>query len=304
VSKSSQSDHDHDDPSTGPGRTLSLTGGIEMPLLGLGVWQIPDGPQAEDAVRWALEAGYRHVDTAQAYGNEASVGRALHAAEVPREEVFVTTKFNPGSRDPVREAEGSLKRLGTERLDLYLIHWPQGGPTWAWEGMEAALERGLTRAIGVSNFNLDELAEVIDAGRVPPAVNQVDFSPFSFRRRLLAGCRERGVALEAYSPLTSGRDLKDPAVAEVARRAGRTPAQVMLRWAVQRGIPVIPKSIRRERIVENSRIFDFSIEEGEMERLDRLDRTGATGEALENRWWTPIGRARAVAARLARPLRG
>jgi diketogulonate reductase-like aldo/keto reductase len=170
--------------------------------------------------------------------------------------------------------------------------------------MEAALERGLTRAIGVSNFNLDELAEVIDAGRVAPAVNQVEFSPFSFRRRLLTGCREQGVALEAYSPLTRGRDLKDPTVAEVARRAGRTPAQVMLRWAVQRGIPVIPKSIRRERIVENSRIFDFSLEEGEVAELDRLDRTGGTGEALENRWWTPIGRARAVAARLARPLRG
>jgi diketogulonate reductase-like aldo/keto reductase len=281
-----------------------LPGGIEMPLLGLGVWQIPDGPQAEDAVGWALEAGYRHVDTAQAYGNESSVGRALRAAEVPRDEVFVTTKFNPGARDPVREAEGSLERLGTDRLDLYLIHWPQGGPTWAWEGMEAALERGLTRAIGVSNFNLDELAEVIDAGRVPPAVNQVDFSPFSFRRSLLAGCRERGVALEAYSPLTRGRNLDDPTVAEVARRAGRTPAQVILRWAVQRGIPVIPKSIRRERIVENSRIFDFSLEEGEMAKLDRLDRTGATGEALENRWWTRVGRARSVAARLARPLRG
>jgi diketogulonate reductase-like aldo/keto reductase len=218
--------------------------------------------------------------------------------------VFVTTKFNPGARDPVREAEGSLERLGTDRLDLYLIHWPQGGPTWAWEGMEAALERGLTRAIGVSNFNLDELAEVIDAGRVPPAVNQVDFSPFSFRRSLLAGCRERGVALEAYSPLTRGRNLDDPTVAEVARRAGRTPAQVILRWAVQRGIPVIPKSIRRERIVENSRIFDFSLEEGEMAKLDRLDRTGATDEALENRWWTPVGRARSLAARLARPLRG
>jgi diketogulonate reductase-like aldo/keto reductase len=287
-----------------PERALSLAGGIEMPLLGLGVWQIPDGPQAEDAVRWALEAGYRHVDTAQAYGNEASVGRALRAAEVPRDEVFVTTKFYPGARDPVREAEGSLERLGTDRLDLYLIHWPQGGPTWAWEGMEAALERGLTRAIGVSNFNLDELAQVIDVGRVPPAVNQVDFSPFSFRRSLLAGCRERGVALEAYSPLTSGRDLEDPTVVEVARRAGRTPAQVMLRWAVQRGIPVIPKSVRRERIVENSRIFDFSLEEGEMAKLDRLDRTGVTGKALENRWWTPVGRARAVAARLARPLRG
>ncbi len=295
-------DH-HGDPLIEPGRTLSLPGGIEMPLLGIGVWQIPDGPEAEDAVGWALEAGYRHVDTAQAYGNEASVGRALRAGGVPRDELFVTTKFFPGSRDPLREAEASLERLGIDRLDLYLIHWPQGGATWAWPGMEAALSRGLTRAIGVSNFDLDELAEVIGAGEVPPLVNQVDFSPFSFRRRLLAACEERGVALEAYSPLTSGRDLGDPTVAEVARRAGRTPAQVMLRWAVQRGIPVIPKSTRRERIVENSLIFDFSLDEDEMATLDRLDRTGGTGEATGGKWWTPVSRARSLAARLARPLR-
>lgn len=297
------SDH-HGEPLTGPGRMRSLGGGIEMPLLGFGVWEIPDGSRTEDAVRWALEAGYRHVDTAQAYGNEASVGRALRAGGVPREEVFVTTKFFPGSRDPLREAEGSLERLGVDRLDLYLVHWPQGGATWAWPGMEAALERGLTRAIGVSNFDLDELAEVIGAAHAPPLVNQVDFSPFSFRRRLLAACEERGVTLEAYSPLTHGRELDDPTVAEVARRVGRTPAQVMLRWAVQRGIPVIPKSTRRERIVENSRIFDFSLDQDEMATLDGLDRTGGAAEAAENKWWTPVGRARSLAARLAKPLRG
>ncbi len=288
---------------TGPDHSRALADGIEMPLLGLGVWEIPDGPQAEDAVRWALEAGYRHVDTAQAYGNEVSVGRAIRASGVPREEVFVTTKFLPGSRDPVREAEGSLERLGIDQLDLYLVHWPQRGPTWAWPGMERALERGLTRAIGVSNFDLDELAEVVGAAEVPPLVNQVHFSPFSFRRQLLAACEEQGVALEAYSPLTHGQDLGDPTVAEVAQRAGRTPAQVMLRWAVQRGIPVIPKSTRRERIVENSRIFDFSLDERQMAELDGLDRTGGTGEATESKWWTPVGRARSLAARLARPLR-
>ncbi len=303
MSRSSQSDR-HRDPATGPDRSLSLTGGIQLPLLGIGVWQIPDGPEVEDAVGWALESGYRHVDTAQAYGNEVSVGRALRAAEVPREEVFVTTKFFPGSRDPVREAEGSLERLGLDRLDLYLIHWPQGGATWAWPGMEAALERGLTRAIGVSNFDVQELAEVVGAAQVPPAVNQVDFSPFSFRRRLLAACEERGVALEAYSPLTHGRDLDDPTLAAVAREAGRTPAQALLRWAVQRGIPVIPKSSRRERIAENTRIFDFSLDEHQMAMLDRLDRTGGTGEAVQGKWWTPVGRARSLAARLARPIRG
>jgi diketogulonate reductase-like aldo/keto reductase len=280
-----------------------VSSGIEMPLLGIGVWEIPDGPQTEDAVRWALEAGYRHVDTAQAYGNEASVGRALRAADVPREDVFVTTKFFPARDDPVREAEGSLERLGVETLDLYLVHWPQGGPAKAWPGMERALKRGLTRSIGVSNFDVDDLAAVIAAADAPPVVNQVSFSPFTFRRRLLAACEEHGVGLEAYSPLTRGRDLANEVVAQVAREAGRTPAQVMLRWAVQRGIPVIPKSSRRERIVENSRIFDFSLDERQMAALDGLDRTGGTGDAVESKWWTPVGRVRAYASMLVKSLR-
>jgi 2,5-diketo-D-gluconate reductase A len=169
--------------------------------------------------------------------------------------------------------------------------------------MERALERGLARSIGVSNFDVGELAEVVALADAPPAVNQVDFSPFSFRRRLLAACEERGVRLEAYSPLTHGRDLENEVVARVARQAGRTPAQVMLRWAVQREIPVIPKSSRRQRIVENSRIFDFSLDEGQMAALDRLDRTGGTGEAVQGKWWTPVGRARAYASMLVKSLR-
>ncbi len=297
------SDH-HTDPLTGAGRSRALAAGIEMPLLGIGVWEIPDGRPAEDSVRWALEAGYRHVDTAQGYGNEASVGRALRSSGVSRDEVFVTTKFFPGSRDPVREVERSLEHLGIDELDLYLVHWPQGGPTRAWRGMERALERGLTRAIGVSNYDRRELARVIAAADVPPAVNQVLFNPFNFRRRLLAACDEQGVVLEAYSPLTHGRDLAHEAVVQVARRTGRTPAQVMLRWAVQRQVPVIPKSTRCERIVENSRVFDFSLDERDMAALDRLDRTGGTGRATEGKWWTVGGRARNLAARLARPLRG
>ena len=275
-----------------------------MPLLGLGLWEVPDGPQAENAVRWALEAGYRHVDTAQNYGNEASVGRALRDSGVPRDDLFVTTKFIPGRRrDAVRELELSLERLGVDKVDLYLVHWPKGGPTRAWKDMERALERGLTRAIGVSNHSRRELARVTARAEVPPVVDQVDFSPFSFRRRLLASCEELGVVLEAYSPLTHGRDVGHPIVAEVAGRVGRTPAQVMLRWAVQRGVPVIPKSTRRERIVENSRIFDFSLTEGDVAALDGLDRTGGTGRAVGGKWWTLGGRSRIFAARLAAPLR-
>lgn len=275
-----------------------------MPLLGFGVWLLEDGPQAERCVSWALEAGYRHVDTAQNYGNEASVGRALRASGIPREELFVTTKFLPGSGRADEQAERSLERLGIERVDLYLVHWPQGGPTRAWQGMERALERGLTRAIGVSNFDLGELAKVIEAADVPPALNQVDFSPFRFRRRLLAGCVEQGVALEAYSPLTHGRELADPLVASIAERAGRSPAQVMLRWAIQRGVGVIPKSSHRERIIENAGVFDFELDPEQMSRLDELDRSDGSARATDGKWWTARGRARSFAARLARPLRG
>jgi diketogulonate reductase-like aldo/keto reductase len=279
------------------------TDGPEMPLLGLGVSQMADGRETEDAVGWALEAGYRHIDTAQAYGNEASVGRALRASGVPREEVFLTTKFFPGSRDPAQEAERSLTRLGVDWIDLYMVHWPQGGPTWAWSGMEQALERGLTRRIGVSNFGVDELDAVIAAGDVAPAVNQVQFSPFSFRRELLATCERNGVALEAYSPLTRGKDLENPVLTEVAERVGRTPAQVLLRWAVQRRIAAIPKSSRRERIVKNAAIFDFALGEVEMAKLDGLDRTGGTGRAVEREWWTLRWRLLGRAGRLVRSTR-
>jgi len=135
--------------------TLTLADGAHIPVLALGVWQVPDGPECENAVRWALDAGYRHIDTAQAYGNEESVGRALHASGLPRDEVYVTTKFYPGSDDPAVEAERSLDRLGLEYLDLYIIHWPQGGPTWAWPGMETARDKGYARSIGVSNFSVE-----------------------------------------------------------------------------------------------------------------------------------------------------
>lgn len=285
-------------PNQSPNPTRRLAGGIEMPLLGLGVWQLGEGAATERAVGWALEAGYRHVDTAQAYGNEASVGRALAGSGLGREEVFVTTKFLPRSGDPLAEAQRSLERLGIERLDLYLVHWPQGGPTWAWAGMEAVLERGLTRAIGVSNYGVAELAEVCAAGDVDPAVNQVRFSPYTFRRALLAECERRSIALEAYSPLTRGARLADPALAEVAAAHERTPAQVLLRWAVQRQVPVIPKSGHRERIIENAEIFGFELSAAEMARLDALDTSGGSGRALEHDWWTVGGRVRGLAARL------
>jgi 2,5-diketo-D-gluconate reductase A len=262
-----------------------LADGTVIPLLGLGVWQVPDGPTCVHAVRAALELGYRHIDTAQAYGNETSVGRALHESGVARDEVFVTTKFHPGRRDPLREAAYSVERLGIDFVDLYLVHWPGGGATWAWPGMEAARARGYARAIGISNFDVDELDLLVADASDAPVVDQVQFNPTAFRRTLLDGCAERGVALEAYSPLGTGAVLGDPVVAGIADRLGRSPAQVLLRWSVQRGIPVVTKSTHRDRIAENARVFDFELSAPDMEDLDALDRSGATSEALERKWW-------------------
>ncbi len=254
-------------------------------MLGLGVWQIPNGPTTVNAVRWALELGYRHIDTAQAYGNEESVGRALKESGVPRDEIFITTKFWPGAQDPVVEAERSLQRLGVDFVDLYLIHWPQGGPTWAWKGMEQAREKGYARSIGVSNFDVRELDQVIAMATVAPAVDQVQFSPFEYRRKLLDAAGQRRVAVEAYSPLGTGRHLGNETVKRFASRIGRTPAQVLLRWCIQRNLIVIPKSTHRNRIEENSRVFDFTLSDGDMGELDGLDETGGTDRALEDKWW-------------------
>jgi 2,5-diketo-D-gluconate reductase A len=270
---------------TADGRARVLADGNEIPLLGLGVWQVPNGPECENAVRWALELGYRHVDTAQAYGNEESVGRALRDSGVPRDEVFITTKFYPARSDPEVEARGSLERLGVDHVDLYIIHWPQGGPTWAWPGMERAHERGYARSIGVSNYSVSELDEVLSAARIPPVVNQVQFSPFAYRRRLLEACEQHNVALEAYSPLGTGRHLADERVRQIAERVGRTPAQVLLRWCVQRDLVVVAKSTHRERIEENAKIFDFALSDEDMAALDGLDETGGTERALERPWW-------------------
>jgi diketogulonate reductase-like aldo/keto reductase len=272
---------------TAGGRTRALTSGNEIPLLGFGVWQVPDGQECVDAVTWALEAGYRHVDTAQAYGNEKSVGRALRESGVPREEVFVTTKFYPRSksRDAEAEAERSLERLGLDYVDLYIIHWPEGGPAWAWDGMQRAHEQGYARSIGVSNFSVAEIDELRASADVPPSVDQVQFSPFEFRRGLWEGCEERDVVIEAYSPLGTGRHLGDDEVGRIAERLGRTPAQVLVRWALQRDLVVLPKSTHRERIEENAQVFDFSLTDEDMAALDALDETGGTEEARESKWW-------------------
>jgi diketogulonate reductase-like aldo/keto reductase len=267
------------------GRARVLADGNEIPLLGLGLWQVPEGRQCEEAVRWALEAGYRHIDTAQAYRNERSVGRALRDSGVPRDEVFVTTKFYPARKDAEAEAQRSLERLGVDYVDLYIIHWPQGGPTWAWDGMQRAREASYTRSIGVSNFSIGELDELLAVAETPPVVDQVQFSPFEYRRGLLAGCEQRGVAVEAYSPLGTGRHLGDDRVRQIADRLARTPAEVLVRWCLQRDLVVLPKSTRRERIEQNAQVFDFTLSEADVAALDALDTTGGTDRARERKWW-------------------
>jgi diketogulonate reductase-like aldo/keto reductase len=260
--------------------TRRLPSGALMPSLGLGVWQMDEGRETEQAVEWALAAGYRHVDTAAMYRNERSVGGAIRGSSVPRESVFVTTKLMPARLDAERALEQSLGRLGFDYVDLYLIHWPlPAAYPRQWRKLEALREQGLARDIGVSNFGVRELDALARRGDQVPAVNQVQFNPFEYRRALLDECERRGIAFEAYSPLARGSGPSDPAIAAIAERVGRTPAQVMLRWALQHGTVVIPKSSRRERIEANAQVFDFELDDEAMGDLDALDRTGGTGRA-------------------------
>lgn len=262
-----------------------LPGGVRMPLLGIGVFKVAPGPTTEQVVRCALDAGYRHVDTAALYENEESVGAALRRSAIPREELFVTTKLLPPrvpllGRDATSLLEASLRRLGLDHVDLYLIHWPNRWAKSQWKALAKAQERGLARAIGVSNYGVGQLQELLGWGIATPAVNQVNFNPFTYRRALREFCEERGVALEAYASLTQSHRIDDPTIARIAAQNGRTPAQVLLRWAVQRDVAVIPKSLHEERIRANAQIFDFELSVMDMGALDALDETNGTGEAL------------------------
>jgi diketogulonate reductase-like aldo/keto reductase len=257
-----------------------LADGILMPMLGLGVWQMAEGPETEQAVEWAFEAGYRHIDTATIYRNERSVGAAVARSGLSRPDVFITTKWPPFRRSPSTELARSLERLQLEFVDLYLIHWPLPvRATRAWTELERLRERGYARAIGVSNYGSEPLSRLVEHASIRPAVNQVQFSPFRFRRRLLDACECNGVVLEAYSPLERGRKLDHPAIVEIARRLERTSAQVMLRWAIQRDAVVIAKSSQAERIRSNARIFDFALSAQDMSTLDALDQTNGSGRA-------------------------
>jgi diketogulonate reductase-like aldo/keto reductase len=251
---------------------VPLPGGGRMPLLGFGTWQLT-GTSCYDAVRTALDAGYRHLDTATMYRNEAEVGRALRDSGVDRDEVFVTTKLPPreaGRADATLAA--SLDALGVDAVDLWLVHWPPGGAgEGVWERFVAAREAGRARAIGVSNHSLEQVDRLTQATGVPPQVNQVSWAPTRYDAEVEAGHRERGVVLEGYSPFRN-TDLGDPVLGEVADAHGVTPAQVVLRWHVEHGVVVIPKSATPERIRANLAIWGFALTDDEVRRIDRLAR--------------------------------
>lgn len=251
--------------------TVGLPGGVAMPLVGLGTWQLR-GRSGYEAVRYALEVGYRHIDTATMYGNETDVGRALAGSGLDRAEIFVTTKLPPGNAGRERQTlTASLRALGTDYVDLWLVHWPPrgGAAPDTWRALLDARDQGLVRAVGVSNYSIAQISELIDATGQAPAVNQIPWSPSRHDPTLLAEHRERAVVVEGYSPLKD-TDLDDRRLAEVAARHGVTPAQVVLRWHIEHGIPVIPRSSNRDRLAANADLFGFSLAGDEVALIDAL----------------------------------
>jgi 2,5-diketo-D-gluconate reductase A len=263
--------------------TIRLNNGVEIPQLGFGVYQVPPEDTA-DAVSTALEIGYRHIDTAEMYGNEKGVGEAVANSGIDRAEVFVTSKLNNGFHrrdDALRAFDQSLGDLGFEYLDLFLIHWPLPGIdvdfVETWKAMEEIYASGRCRAIGVSNFQVHHLRRLFAETEVRPAVNQIEVHPYLTQEELRAFDADHEIVTEAWSPIAQGKVLDDPAITEVAQAVGRTPAQTVLRWHVQRGDVVFPKSVSRQRMQENFALFDFELDEGQMATLTALDRGERTG---------------------------
>lgn len=255
--------------------TVKLNNNVRIPILGLGVYQTPPGKVTQNAVRVALSAGYRHVDTARIYGNESDVGEAVRRSSIPRDQLFVTTKLwngDQGYDSTLRACEASLKRLGFGYVDLYLIHFPvPEARKESWRAMKTLLEKGKCRAIGVSNFTIAHLEDLLEERDLVPAVNQVEFHPFLYQKELLEYCQRKGIQVEAYSPLARGERMKHPRITVLATKYSKTPAQIMIRWGMQHSLVVIPKSTREDRIRENSQVFDFEISAADMRSLDSLN---------------------------------
>lgn len=263
-----------------------LNNGLKMPWLGFGVFKIEDGQKVEGAVKHALETGYRSIDTASVYGNERGVGKAIRESDLPREDIFLTTKvWNDAQReDRVMQAfDESLDRLNTDYVDLYLVHWPVPGRYQeTWKVMEEIYESGRAKAIGVSNFLVHHLEDILSSGQVVPAVNQVEFHPALVQPELLSFCKDHNIQTEAWSPLMKGQIVEVEIVKKLADRYEKTPAQIALRWDLQHEVITIPKSERSERIEENADIFDFELSKEEVKMIDALDRGKRLGPDPDN----------------------
>jgi len=262
---------------------IVLNNGIKMPVIGLGTYKSEDGEQVVNEVKWALQAGYRLIDTAKIYRNEKGVGQALKESGIPREEIFVTTKLwntDQGYENTLLAIDASLAKLGLTYVDLYLVHWPtaSGDETLSlnkreetWRAMEEIYKSGKAQAIGVSNYTIKHLQEMKRYMVVPPAVNQVEFNPFLYQKELLDYCKQNNIVLEAYRPLTNGKKLDNEVIKKIAKKYNKTNAQVLIRFSLQNGCVVIPKSVHKERIEENLNVFDFELSVGDMEALSALN---------------------------------
>lgn len=260
--------------------TVTLNNGLEFPRLGLGVYQSKSGQETIDAIHWALEAGYRHIDTAKIYRNEESVGKALRTASVAREDIWLTTKiWNDDIRAGRTTAaiDESLQRLGLDYVDLMLLHWPTEGKVAAWQELERAVEAGKLRSIGVSNFLPEHLEEIYAAGNLLPVTNQIEYHPTLVQAEMITASLARDIVITAWSPLMQGKFLQEPLFAEIASKYDKTAAQVVLRWCLQNGVVVIPKSVNRDRIIQNGDIFDFELSEEDVKAIDRLDKDQRLG---------------------------
>lgn len=265
----------------GAGGSVALNNGVRMPWLGLGVWRMQEGDEVAGAVKAAVDAGYRSIDTASFYGNKEGVGRAVRGCGVPREEMFVTTKVwntDQGYENTLRAFERSRKSLGLSYLDLYLVHWARPDTyRETWKALVHLYKEGFVRAIGVSNHQIRHLEAIMEDTGVVPAVNQVERHPLLTQQELLAFCGEQNIRMEAWRPLMKGR-VDHPLIARFAEKYGKTQAQILLRWQVQGGVVVIPKSVHPERIAENAQIFDFELEEADMRAIDALNENRRFGE--------------------------
>ena len=266
--------------------TVKLANGVEMPRLGLGVWKAKDGEEVQNAVKAAIQTGYRLIDTAAVYKNEEGVGKAIKESGVSREDLFITTKVwndDQGYESTLQAFEESRKKLGLEYIDLYLIHWPvKGKYKETWKALEKLYEDGLVKAIGVSNFQVHHLKDLLSDAKVKPMVNQVEFHPYLTQKELLSYCNEENIQLEAWSPLMQGEVVRVDVIKELAEKYGKTPAQIVLRWDLQHGVVTIPKSVKEHRIQENADVFDFELSREDMDKLDALNKNHRYGPDPDN----------------------